>query len=556
MRGRDADVVKPLAEGAFDVLVEQASDAVVRVSRDRVLYANAAAATLLGRDAATLNDRPFAEVDLPVVVAARLRRALRRCFAGVVQPPFVVDLDRDGRREHYALRVVQEPADGDGPRTIRVAWIVAVEVTAGRQVEQQRDALFEQQQAARANAETASQARDRFLAIVSHELRSPLNGIQSWSHVLESQLRGPRHDDTVAARALEGIRSGIDQQVKLIEHLLDATVALTGELTLAREPMVLRESIEAAVAEVRSAAIAKDVAMHVDMRLVDERMDGDPHRIRQVFTHLLSNALKFTPRGGSVWLSARCDDAKATVVVRDSGRGLSAGFEQWLFEPFEQADDSNTRRAAGIGLGLALARRLATLHGGQVWAESAGPHLGSTFTISLPLTPRPVSSRPALESSIPPRTSIELDGVTALVIDDQLEAREALSALLSQFGAIVQVAASSRDGLALIDGQGDLPDVVICDIAMPEEDGYGFARRFREYEREYERIHERDHERTRASPTSIGGARRPRTPVISLSAFVQNHRSESGANPFDFHLVKPVSPQQLLATLTTMVLGT
>ncbi|HEY0254292.1 MAG TPA: hybrid sensor histidine kinase/response regulator, partial [Kofleriaceae bacterium] len=330
--------------------------------------------------------------------------------------------------------------------------------------------------------EAASLARERFLAIVSHELRSPLNGIQSWSHVLESQLAGPDRVNTVATRALAGIRAGIDQQVKLIEHLLDATVALTGELLLVKESMVVRESIESAVAEIRGSAIAKDVAVHVDMRLVDERMDGDPHRVRQIITHLLSNALKFTPRGGSVWLSARSDAIEVTIVVRDSGRGLADGFEQWLFEPFLHADSSSTRRAAGLGLGLALARRLAELHGGHVSAESAGPHLGSTFKVTLPLSRTNASPRLTLEAFMPLRTSVELHGMTALIIDDQLEAREALSALLSQFGAVVQVAASSRDGLALIREKSALPDIVICDIAMPEEDGYGFARRFREYE--------------------------------------------------------------------------
>lgn len=527
-------------EPLFEALAEHSPDAILRVARDgQVLYVNRSAATLLGRNAASLQDATGEAIDLPATVRTGIRRALRRCIAGKDGRSLVAVVDVGGSIRHFSIRVA---ATRDGAVTVPdTAWVIATDVTNDVAVARERDALHRQQQTAEADAEAASLARDRFLAIVSHELRSPLNGIQSWSHVLESQLVGPDRVNTVAARALAGIRAGIDQQVKLIEHLLDATVALTGDLSLEKEPMVVREAIEFAVSENRSAAIAKDVAVHVDMRLVDERMDGDPHRMRQVFIHLLSNALKFTPKGGSVWLAARSTDGKATIVVRDSGRGLSDGFEAWLFEPFRHADSSNTRRAAGIGLGLALARRLAELHGGQVSAESAGPHLGSTFTIVLPLLPAVTSPRPALEAFVPLRTSIELHGMTALIIDDQLEAREALSALLSQFGAIVKVAASSRDALALIGLDATLPDIVICDIAMPEEDGYGFARRFREYER--------THPDPRTAPH---GGRRARTPVIALSAFALNHRRESSAKHFDFHLAKPVSPQQLLSTLAKM----
>ena len=528
----------------FERFVDRSPDIVVQVARDGLLlFVNRAAAALFARDARTLVGTRVDTLELPAATSVGLRRALRRCFAGR-ETSLASTIEIAGRRRQLAIRVFALRRSDDDAHPIDAVWVTACDVTDRLEATEQRDSLSEQQQTARANVEAAIHARDRFLAIVSHELRSPLNGIQSWSHVLESQLGKPDRASTVATRALEGIRAGIDQQVKLIDHLLDATVALTGDLSLEKEAMVVRESIEAAVAELRSTAIAKDVAFHVDMRLVDERMDGDPHRMRQVFTHLLSNALKFTPRSGSVWLSARVDATNAVIVVRDSGRGWVEGFEQWLFEPFRHADNSNTRRSAGIGLGLALARRLTELHGGQVKAESPGPHLGSTFTVSLPLMPSIAASRPTLAPSIPPRSSIELHGLNALVIDDQYEAREALSALLGQFGASVQVAASSRDGLALIDRQDEMPDVVICDIAMPEEDGYGFAQRFREYEAAHP-----DRRKTN------GQVPRPRIPVIALSAFAQDKRGESLANHFDCHLKKPVSPRQLLSTLVAMTTG-
>lgn len=201
--------------------------------------------------------------------------------------------------------------------------------------------------------------------------------------------------------------------------------------------MILREAIESAVTDVRASAIEKDVAIHVDMRMVDECMEGDAHRIRQVFLHLLSNALKFTPRGGSVWLSARPEAGAAAIVVRDSGRGLAPGHQDWLFEPFRQADSSNTRRSGGIGLGLALARKIVEAHAGRIEAQSGGPHLGTTFTVSLPL-----AGRPALQTSLRTQRGprADLAGLAAMVIDDQSEAREALSALLVQFGVDVRLA--------------------------------------------------------------------------------------------------------------------
>ncbi len=377
----------------------------------------------------------------------------------------------------------------------------------------------------RAKAEASARMRDQILAIVSHELRSPLNSVQSWSHVLENQLNANGANSPIATRALEGIRAGIDQQVRLIEHLLDASAAIAGDLELALGPIVVRRPVEAAVAGIRGAAAAKDIALHVDNGLDDERMTGDAQRVEQIFELLLANAVKFTPAGGSIWLRAMHDGGDARIAIRDSGKGLSGNFEEWLFEPFRQADSSNTRRSGGIGLGLALARKLVERHGGSIRAESGGVHLGATFTVTLPLSPP--ATVLSMGASVDGAADHDLGGVTVLVIDDQLEAREALSALLVQYGARVRLAASSQAGLAMIRDHA-APDIVICDIAMPEEDGYAFVRRLR--------AHEAD--------------QAPPLPVIALSAFADRNDAVRRAGPtFDFFLSKPVGPNELLRTI-------
>ncbi len=478
------------------------------------------------------------DLGLPRDLSARFSRATRRTFRSSAEQSFDFSVDVAGLKKHFTVRIVPE-LDDDGD--VGSALAITYDVTHRTEVELQRDALYEQEQAARAKAEAAARARDQFLAIVSHELRSPLNGIQSWSHVLENQLVGAEAANPLAMRALEGIRSGIQQEVALIEHLLDATLALTGEIRLERESFVARDPIEKAVASIRSSAIAKDIAVYVDMRLVDETLHGDTSRVRQVFDELLSNAVKFTPRGGSVWLSARAVGGDLVVVVRDSGRGLAEGFERWLFEPFLQADGSNTRKVDGLGLGLSLSKRLAELHEGRIDAESAGPHLGTTFTVTMPLESRIARGVPAFDAASPVvgddlATAGELAGIDALIVDDQLEAREALSALLIQFGAEVTLAASSRAGLEAIDRRGRLPDIVICDIAMPEEDGYGFLRRLRAYE---------------ATLEAAAGLPTARVPVVALSAFTEARRQGGTIRPdFDSYLAKPVSPRQLMAILT------
>jgi PAS domain S-box-containing protein len=396
------------------------------------------------------------------------------------------------------------------------------------------------ERSARATAETATLARDQFLAIVSHELRSPLNGIKSWTHVLENQLRDA---DPTVRRAIDGILIGVEHQVRLIEDLLDVTRAMSGNLGLAKQPMPLLPALADAVESLRATALEKGLRIATDYAIGDREIHGDPDRVRQICVNLVANAVKFTPRGGRIWVSARVEGNMARIEVRDDGSGIAPEFLPYVFDPFRQADAGGSRRAQeGLGLGLSLVQRLAELHGGHVTCESGGLGRGSTFRVHLPLRresgTRVVVGHAHGEDGTAALPS--LAGVRVLLIDDQREARESVAALLGQTGAHVATAASCQEALArlALDDEGGEPEVIVCDIAMPGEDGYATLGRVRAWEARHP-----------------GGARR-RRPAIALSAFTQrDDRIRALAAGFQMHLTKPVAPAELIAVIASVARG-
>ena len=406
----------------------------------------------------------------------------------------------------------------------------------------EREGELARERTARASAESEAQARDQFLAIVSHELRSPLNGIKSWTHVLANQL----HDaDPTVRRAIAGILIGVEHQVRLIDDLLDVTRALSGNLGLAKQRMPLLPVLAEAVESLRATALEKQLRIITEYAIGDREIHGDPDRVRQVFVNLITNAIKFTPPGGRIWVSATVEGHMARIEVRDDGPGIDPEFLPYVFDPFRQADQGSSRRSQeGLGLGLALVQRVTQLHGGHVTCESGGPQRGSTFRVHLPLrresgpgitvseSARPQVAAPALPS---------LAGIRVLLIDDQREARESLAALLSQTGAKVATAASCQEAmahLAINQDSGHEPEVIVCDIAMPGEDGYQTLRRIRKWE-----------------ATRPPGAR-ARRPAVALSAFTQREdRLKALAEGFQMHLTKPVAPVELATVIASVARG-
>jgi len=330
--------------------------------------------------------------------------------------------------------------------------------------------------------------------------------------------------------------------VRLIDDLLDVTRAMSGNLGLAKQPTALLPVLAEAVESLRAMALEKGLAVETDFARGDLEIHGDPDRVRQIFVNLLTNAVKFTPGGGTVWVSARPDGAMACVEVRDDGAGISPEFLPFLFDPFRQADQgSSSRRQEGLGLGLALVQRLAELHGGYVACESEGIDRGAAFRVFLPL-PRDSGTRVAVGSQAGRRGEVRplpsLAGIRVLLIDDQREARESLAALLSLAGAAVMVAASAHEAMAHIAlGEGaDAPEVVVCDIAMPGEDGYATLKRIRRWE--------------------AGRPSRGRRPAIALSAFTQREdRMRALAEGFQMHLTKPVAPAELVIVIASVAHG-
>jgi CheY-like chemotaxis protein len=319
-------------------------------------------------------------------------------------------------------------------------------------------------EAARADSEAASRMKDEFLGTISHELRTPLNAVLGWMHL----IRTGKLDAATEARGLESIERNVRLQAQLTADLLDTSRALTGRLNMEMRPVLLPAVVSEAVTQVSTAATAKDVTLHVTNADRSVVVRGDANRLRQVIWHLLANAIKFTPRGGSVYVTV-VSDGHACVTVRDSGPGIAKEFLPRLFERFSQADSSPTRAAGGLGVGLSLVRELVERHGGEIRASNADSG-GAIFTVELPLHRADQAVRAATPTAVLPTVSSPpLNGVRVLLLDPDQDARELLSVVLEQRGASVQVAGSVDEALEMLESWR--PDVLVSD-ASPDHDAY------------------------------------------------------------------------------------
>jgi PAS domain S-box-containing protein len=521
-------------EEGFKTLAENLPDVIARLDRElRCVYVNRSVETIFGRKPEEIIGRRGDELGLAADVRDTLVNAARRAFDTGQEQRFRFQ-EPAGQRRHFAGRAI--PEAGPGGR-VEAALLITYDVTARAREDEERAEQLEREKAARAHAESATFARDQFLAIVSHELRSPLNGIKSWTHVLENHLRDA---DPTVRRAIAGIMIGVDHQVRLIEDLLDVTRAMSGNLGLVKEPMSLVPVLADAVESLRAMAAERGLAIVTDYGLGDGEVHGDPDRIHQIFVNLLSNAIKFTPRGGTIRIGAASEDGMARISVSDDGIGIAPEFKPYLFDPFRQADQgSSSRRQEGLGLGLALVQRLAQLHGGRVSCESAGLGQGATFSVFLPL--REASARDVVAPSLDEAghgTLPSLGGIAVILIDDQREARESVAALLRQAGADVHCADSGEAALGhLARGRPkDSAEVILCDIAMPGEDGYATLRRIRQWEQSLPE-----------------GSHRP---AVALSAFTQREdRLRALSEGFQMYLSKPVAPAELIVVVASVARG-
>jgi signal transduction histidine kinase/CheY-like chemotaxis protein len=362
-------------------------------------------------------------------------------------------------------------------------------------------------------------AKDRFLAILSHDLRAPLNAVVGWAQL----LRRERLDEAARDRALATIERGAQAQLRLVEEVLDISRLAADKVQLERVPVVLNELVQHAADAVATTALERGIALTVAMdsdRLV---VAGDRARLKQVLSNLLSNALKFMPAGGGqITLSLRREGDEARIVVADNGRGISGDLVAHLFDPFEKGGDFTTA-FGGVGLGLYIVRQCVLLHGGRVLAESDGPRCGARFSVVLPLTERFATLEEIVPRSSRGLGSGALEGIRVLVVDDEEDARELMAAVLRQHGAVVTVAADVPSALHVFDGAP--PDVVLSDIALPGRNGLDLARELR------------------ARPAMDAT-------LVAVSGFSgTEHVDRALTAGFDVHLAKPVDPAELVTVV-------
>jgi signal transduction histidine kinase len=381
-------------------------------------------------------------------------------------------------------------------------------------------------------AREANRLKDEFLATVSHELRTPLSAMLSWIWM----LRRGGLDDVAHMRALEAIERNAKAQARIVDDLLDVSRIVTGKLRLDPRPLQLAAIVETAAESTMAAAEAKGIELVTALDPDAPPVLGDPDRLQQVVWNLVSNAIKFTPRGGRVDVELRETDADVEVRITDTGRGIPPGFLPHVFEPFRQADGSSTRSAGGLGLGLAIVRHLVELHGGHVHATSAGEGRGATFVVTLPaarehaipLLEMPPAGDAAVAADAPLDPGPRLDGLRVLVVEDEPDTREALDLIVSGAGAAVTTAASAGEALAHL--ASCRPHVLLCDIGLPVDDGYVLLARLR------------------ALGADAGGT----TPAVALTAYAQaSDRQRALAAGFHAHLAKPIDPGALVQALLT-----
>ncbi|HEX6639877.1 MAG TPA: ATP-binding protein, partial [Thermoanaerobaculia bacterium] len=392
--------------------------------------------------------------------------------------PFVghemrVTLERDGiAEERFADFVYQPIRDVDGAITgIFVHGNdVSEQVHARQIVERQAEELEHANLAllqAQESLKEADRRKDEFIATLSHELRTPLTAILGWA----SMLKMGDVDDATARAAIETIDRSARVQAQLIDDVLDVSRITSGKVRIASDKVNVATVAASAVDTVRLAASARDVRLIADIDESDRLLIlGDANRLQQIIWNLLSNAIKFTPEGGEVRLSVRTAGPRIVIRVRDSGIGIRSDFLPHVFEAFRQAESTSTRVHGGLGLGLSIVRYLVELHGGQITAESEGEGTGATFTVELPRLKTRVA--PSSEAASEAANDGDLRGARVLVIDDQASVRDYICAVLRRFGAEVQGSDSVQDAIRAVEAQ--LPDVILCDIAMPHEDGFAF----------------------------------------------------------------------------------
>ena len=440
----------------------------------------------------------------------------------------------DGSSQSVALRGRALRTETGAPdRLIITSRNVSAESIAAASERREHAEAVEHERRIRREAEAANRARNEFLSVISHELRSPLNAILGWNRILFVK----RADDPEVAAITPRIEQSAKAQLKIVSDLLDLGRIGTGKLRIEPRPLRLRELVEGAVDQARPSAAKKGVAIVTELCRELGHTRADPDRLRQVVANLLSNALKFTPAGGTVTVSLRGVNDQFELVVADSGQGIAPELLPHVFDRFRQADSSSTRHTGGLGLGLTLVREIVTLHGGGVAASSDGLGHGARFTVRLPAAQRWAGASSGNGADASARGSRgmhnpSLRGLSILVVDDELDARTIVAETLRLEGAVVTVTDSAACAYQHLQAAGAHFDIVVTDIGMPEEDGYSLVRKLR----------------------AMQNGRR--TLAIAVTGYVSKTDVEAAMNAgFDLHIAKPVDFDALVPMVRRLATG-
>ncbi len=403
-----------------------------------------------------------------------------------------------------------------------------LEIAERKQAEEERALLLISERAARAEAEKVNRTKDEFLATLSHELRTPLTAILGWSHL----VRTGKLEEEQLLRAVETIERNARSQSQLIDDLLDVSRIITGKLQIEPSTVDLCSVVSAAVEAVRPSFEAKEIELETGMAQEACVVAGDANRLQQIFWNLFSNAVKFTPQRGKIKVELKRDNSTIRVSVADSGVGINPEFVPYIFDRFRQADGSTTRAHGGLGLGLSIVKHLVELHEGTVEVKSEGQDQGSTFTVSFPagsLEDLKAARELAIESKVNrslPESSTVLEGLRILVVDDEADSREVVSAILTRCGGVVTCCENPAEALKIF--KEWKPDLLVSDIGMPIEDGYTLIKKLRKLKTKLAK----------------------EIPAVALTAYAtKEDKARALAAGFQVHVPKPIEPEALIRSI-------
>jgi PAS domain S-box-containing protein len=510
-------------------IVESSEDSIVTIDFDRTITSwNRAAERLYGYTAHEAIGKPLTMLTLTKDLEEVLSNVDKVKHGEAVEPFETVRVQKDGQRIHLA--VVMSPVKDAAGRVFSISTI-ARDITGRKRAEAEKEQLYAREHVVRLEAEAANQLKDEFLATLSHELRTPLTSIVGWAELLGSS----RLDPVASLHSIEVIRRNARMQVQMVDDLLDVSRIITGKLRLNVQPVDLGISIIAAVDGLRLAAEAREIRLQLQLDSPAGQVSGDPDRLQQVAWNLVSNAIKFTPKGGCVMVRLERVESHIEITVSDTGKGIAPEFLPHVFDRFRQADATSTRAFGGLGLGLAIVRQLVELHGGTVRVESAGVGQGASFTVNLPLAA--VRGATGELEDVRPQTAAlsefeftsQLEGVRVLVVDDEADTCELLQIILEGCGAVVKTASSAAAALEAV--AEEVFDVLISDIGMPDEDGYSLIAKVR----------------------ALGKERGGKVPAAALTAYAgEENRIRVLQSGFQIHVPKPISPSELVAVVANL----